>query len=220
MSIIAAVAPALLRGAEVSLLVAIAAGFLALVISIVVGILRSFQNRAIKLVTGIYVEFFRGTSAFVQVYWAYFALPLLGVRLSALEAGIAVLALNVGAYGSEVVRGALAAVPRGQQEASAALGLPWWLAYWKILLPQAMARAILPMSNLLIDLLKGTSLLSAITIMELAFAGRQSVATFGHPLSIFGAVLALYLCMTAPIAYVGRVLHRRSSEKLTSAQPA
>jgi polar amino acid transport system permease protein len=98
--------------------------------------------------------------------------------------------------------------------------LPWWLAHLKILLPQAMARAILPMSNLLIDLFKGTSLLSAITITELAFAGRQSVATFGHPLTIFGAVLALYLCMTAPIAYGGRVLHRRGSQKHTAGPSA
>jgi polar amino acid transport system permease protein len=220
MDVIAAVMPALLKGAKVTLLVGSVSGLLALVISVVVGVLRRLENRLIRMVTGTYVEFFRGTSAFVQVYWAYFALPMLGVRLSALEAGITVLALNVGAYGSEVVRGALAAVPRGQLEACAALGLPRWLAYLKVLLPQAMARAILPMSNLLVDLLKGTSLLSAITIMELAFAGRQSVATFGHPLPIFGVVLFFYLCMTGPIAYVGRLLHRRGGWKQTSGPAA
>ncbi len=201
--------PALLRGAVVTISIAIAAGLLALAISLTVGTLRSLPNTVIRSVLGIYVEFFRGTSAFVQIYWAYFALPLLGVRLSAVEAGIAVLALNVGAYGSEVVRGAIAAVPNGQREAAAALGLPVWITYLKVVMPQAMSRSILPMSNLMIDLVKGTSLLSAITITELAFAGRQSVATFGHPLVIFGAVLTFYLCMTAPIAYGGRIFHRR-----------
>jgi polar amino acid transport system permease protein len=188
------------------LTVAFQAGALAVLISICVGVLRNLGSPVINLLTGVYVEFFRGTSAFVQIYWAYFALPLVGVKLSALEAGIAVLGLNVGAYGSEVIRGALRAVPAGQREAAHSLGLPTWITFLKILLPQAMMRAVLPMSNLLVDLLKGTSLLSAITVTELAFAGRQAVSAVGHPLAIFTGVLVLYLIITAPIAWAGRHL--------------
>jgi len=203
------VTPALLRGAKFTLLVAVQAGILAIFISVVVGVLRGLPSRLVRLVTGIYVEFFRGTSAFVQIYWAYFALPTLGIRLSAIEAGIVVLALNVGAYGSEVVRGALKAIPEGQREACQALGLPPWVAYLKVLLPQAMARTVLPMGNLLIDLLKGTALLSAITVTELAFAGRQVVSAFGSPLAIFSLVLILYLTMSVPIAWGARALDLR-----------
>ncbi len=213
MDVLAAVMPALLRGAGVTLTVALQAGGLAVLISILVGVLRGVQSPSVKLVTAAYVEFFRGTSAFVQIYWAYFALPLLGVKLSALQAGIAVLALNVGAYGSEVVRGALKAVPVGQKEACLALGLPTWIMSVKVLLPQAMMRAILPFSNLLVDLLKGTSLLSAITVTELAFAGRQAVSALGHALVIFTIVLVLYLVMTAPIAWGARILDRRLRAK-------
>lgn len=191
------------------MLVASQAGALAVVISIVVGALREISGPVVRFVCGAYVEFFRGTSAFVQIYWAYFVLPLLGVRLPAIEAGILVLALNVGAYGSEVVRGALLAIPSGQREACRALGLPTSISYLKVLVPQAMTRAILPFGNLMIDLVKGTSLLSAITVTELAFAGRQEVAALGHPFLIFGLVLLLYLCMTAVVARAATMLDDR-----------
>lgn len=204
------VADALLKGARISLLVAVEAGVLGLIIAIVVGALREMANPPLRFAIRVYVEFFRGTSAFIQIYWAYFALPMLGVRLSALEAGVAVLALNVGAYGAEIVRGALSAVPAGQREACTALGLPLWVAYVKILIPQALARAVLPFGNLMVDLLKGTALLSAITVTELTFAGRQIVSAIGHPFLIFGAVLCLYLIMAAPIAWGARVFDRRA----------
>jgi len=212
--------PALLAGAKLTLTVATQAGALAVAISLVVGTLRGVPNRAIRVLTGIYVEFFRGTSAFVQLYWAYFALPVAGLRLTPLQAGVAVLALNVGAYGSEVVRGALAAVPAGQREACAALGLPAWPTYVKVLIPQALTRTVLPLGNLMVDLLKGTSLLSAITVTELAFAGRQAVSAVGDPFVIFGAVLLIYLVMAAPIAWGARALDGRVSRWRGESNPA
>jgi polar amino acid transport system permease protein len=209
--------PALLKGAWISLQVAVQAGALGLVIALVGGVLREFKNPVLRFVIGAYVEFFRGTSAFIQIYWAYFALPMLGVRLSALEAGIAVLALNIGAYGTEIVRGALAAVPTGQREACHALGLSMWITYVKVLIPQAMTRAILPFGNLMVDLLKGTALLSAITVTELTFAARQAVSAIGHPFLIFGIVLVLYLIMAAPIAWGARAFDRRARRWQTEA---
>lgn len=204
------VLPALLKGAWVSLLVAIQAGAIGLVIAVGAGALREMANPVLRFAIGAYVEFFRGTSAFIQIYWAYFTLPMLGVQLSALEAGTAVLALNIGAYGTEIVRGALAAVPKGQREACHALGLSVWITYAKVLIPQALTRAVLPFGNLMVDLLKGTALLSAITVTELTFAGRQAVASVGHPFLIFGAVLVLYLIMAAPIAWGARAIDRRA----------
>ncbi|MBS3649380.1 amino acid ABC transporter permease [Pseudaminobacter sp. 19-2017] len=211
------VLPALLKGAWISLLVAVQAGALGLAIAVAAGALREMANPILRFAIGLYVEFFRGTSAFIQIYWAYFALPMLGVRLSALEAGTAVLALNIGAYGTEIVRGALKAVPRGQREACHALGLPVWITYVKVLIPQALTRAILPFGNLMVDLLKGTALLSAITVTELTFAGRQAVSSIGHPFLIFGAVLVLYLIMAAPIAWGARAFDRRARRWQTEA---
>jgi len=207
--IIEAVLPALFRGAKITVQVTLQAGILALIVSVVVGVLRDASSSFIRIPIGVYVEFFRGTSAFVQIYWVYFALPLLGIQLSAIAAGTVVLGLNVGAYGSEVVRGALRAVAQGQREACIALNLSKWTALTRILLPQAMLRVIVPWSNLLIDLLKGTSLLSAITVTELAFAGRQSVSALGNPLLIFGVVLLMYLILAAPIAWASKFLDER-----------
>lgn len=200
--------PKLLDGARITLAVAVQAGLIALAISLVFGVLRTLGNRTVDLLTGAYVEFFRGTSAFVQIFWAYFALPMLGLRLEAMTAGILVLALNAGAYGTEIVRGALCALPRGQKEAAVALGLPVAIIYLRVLLPQALMRAVLPFGNLLIDLLKGTSLLSAITVTELAFAGRQIVSAQGHTMTVFGLVLLIYLVMALPIAMLARWLDR------------
>ena len=201
MDLVANVMPPLLKGAALTIQITLMAGFLAFVISIFVGLLRGLNNPFIRVSTTIYVEFFRGTSAFVQIYWAYFVLPYLGLKLSAIEAGTLVLAMNVGAYGSEVIRGALASIDVGLREACLALNLPKWSAFWRILLPQAMLRAVMPMGNLLIDLLKGTSLLSAITVTDLSFAGRQSVSAFGHPMIIFGLVLIIYFFMAAPLSW-------------------
>lgn len=210
-----AVIPALLRGAGITLQTAVQAGLLALAISVVVGVLRDVANRFVRVVLTVYVEFFRGSSAFVQVYWVFFVLPLFGVRLSAILAGTLVLGLNAGAYGSEIMRGALRAVPAGQREASVALNLSQWSALTRILIPQALTRAIIPFGNLLIDLLKGTALLSSITVTELAFAGRQAAAAFGSPLIIFGLVLLIYLVLATPIAWTTKLIDQRVRRKLS-----
>lgn len=214
MDIVKAVFPALLKGAGITVQVTLQAGLLALAISLVVGVLRDASNRFVRVPLTAYVEFFRGTSAFVQIYWVFFALPLLGVHLSAILAGTLVLGLNVGAYGSEVMRGALRAVPQGQSEACVALSLSRWTTLTRILIPQALIRAVIPWGNLLIDLLKGTSLLSAITVTELAFAGRQSAAALGSPMIIFGLVLLIYLVLAAPIAGAAKLLDERIRRRL------
>ncbi len=215
MDIVQAVIPALLRGAGVTLQTAFQAGLLALAISVVVGVLRDVAISAIRIVLTVYVEFFRGSSAFVQIYWVFFVLPLFGVRLPAIVAGTLVLGLNAGAYGSEIVRGALRAVPRGQREACVALNLSQWTTLTRILLPQALTRAIIPWGNLMIDLLKGTALLSAITVTELAFAGRQSASAHGSAMIIFGLVLLIYLVLAAPIAWTAKLIDQRVRRKLS-----
>ncbi len=209
MQVLLDVAPSLAQGALVTLQIALAAGLIAVIVAVAVGVLREVGGRVANAALGVYVEFFRGTSAFVQIFWAYFALPMVGIRMSAMTAGILILGFNVGAYGSEVVRGALRAVPAGQREACMALGLPTWVTYSHVMLPQAMLRSVLPMGNLLVDLLKGTALVSAITVTELAFSARQAVFVHGHALTIFGAVLFIYLLMAAPVAWGARVLDDR-----------
>ena len=192
------------QGALVTLEVFVISGILGLFISLLVGLVRSFAPAPIKFILATYVEVFRGTSAFVQIYWVYFVLPLFGFQMSAVIAGSVVLALNVGAYGSEIIRGAIRAVPRGQLEAATSLHLPRWATALRIVLPQALIRAIGPMTNQLIDLLKGTSLLSIMAISELTFSAKQlNVTFFDDAALIFGFTLVLYFAMGAPIAWLG-----------------
>ena len=113
------------------------------------------------------------------------------------------------------MRGALRAVPQAQREACVALSLSPWMMLTRILIPQALIRAIIPWGNLLIDLLKGTSLLSAITVTELAFAGRQSAAVQGSPMIIFGLVLLIYLVLAAPIAGLAKLMDERVRRRLS-----
>src|SRR5690606_20190275 len=151
---------------------------------------------------------FRGTSVLVQLFWVYFALPHFGVNVSALAAGVLALGLNAGAYGAEVVRGAVLAVPRGQLDAARALGFSPWQTRWRIVFPQA-ARAMLPPAgNLAIELLKSSSLASMITLSELTFQGQVLRASTLRTAEIFGLILLLYFGVSQLISYGVRRLER------------
>ncbi|HEX5477774.1 MAG TPA: amino acid ABC transporter permease, partial [Burkholderiales bacterium] len=142
----------LLRGLGVTLEITAAAAALAILIALAAGLARLSRSRWLRWPASVYVEVFRGTSALVQLFWFYFVLPFFGVELSAFAAGTLVLALNTGAYGSEVVRGAVQAVPRGQREAAAALNLGRLQALRRVILPQALPAMLPPAGNLAIEL--------------------------------------------------------------------
>ena len=167
------------------------------------------RSRTAKKEILAYVDVFRGTSALVQLFWVYFALPLLGVRLDAMTAGILVLGLNVGSYGSEVVRGAIQAVPREQYDAAAALNLSERQTMWRVILPQAALAMIPPFGNLFIELLKGTALVSLITLSELTFQGQTLLAATLRSGEIFGLILVLYFLLALMISSGMKRLERR-----------
>lgn len=184
--------PFLLGGLANTLLIAAASGFLALVLSFVVGSFRHNGSASLRFVLAAYVEFFRGTSLLLQLFWFYFVLPLLGVDLSAMTVAIVGIGLNYGAYGSEVMRGALSSVPRGQTEAARAMGLRRAAVFRLVVLPQALPIVVQPLGALAIQLLKATSLASLITISELSFRAYQLNQLTSQTGLIFGIVLALY----------------------------
>jgi len=156
-----------------------------------------------------YVEAFRGTSALVQLFWFYFALPRLGLSLTAMGAGVLVLGLNTGAYGAEVVRGAVQAVPAGQREAARALGLSEAQILRRVVLPQAALRMVPPAGNLLIELLKNTALVSTIALTELTFRAQALRAETLRTVEIFTLTLAMYFVLAQALAWgLGRVERR------------
>lgn len=204
----------LLRGLGVTLEITAAAAVLAIVIALAVGLARLSRSRWLRWPASVYVEVFRGTSALVQLFWFYFVLPFFGVELSAFAAGTLVLALNTGAYGSEVVRGAVQAVPRGQREAAAALNLGRLQALRRVILPQALPAMLPPAGNLAIELLKNSALVSLITITELTFTAQLLRAETLRSAEIFSLVLALYFAAALAITAGVRLLERRAARGL------
>ncbi|WP_454689694.1 ectoine/hydroxyectoine ABC transporter permease subunit EhuC [Achromobacter aloeverae] len=199
----------LLRGLGVTVQITAAAAALAVPLALLAGLGRLSSHPWLRWPATVYVQVFRGTSALVQLFWFYFVLPLFGLELPAMAVGIAVLAANTGAYGAEVVRGAIAAVPAGQREAARALNMPPGLAMRRIVLPQALAAMVPPATNLLIELLKNTALVSLITITDLTFSGQLVRSDTLRTTPVFLAVLLLYFVVAQAIAGAMRLLERK-----------
>ncbi|HZG80716.1 MAG TPA: ectoine/hydroxyectoine ABC transporter permease subunit EhuC [Brevibacillus sp.] len=204
--------PLLFQGAVTTLKITALSMGVAFLLSFLAGFARLSRRKSIRLVSSVYVEVFRGTSLIVQLFWLFYALPLLGIELTALAAGVAALGLNYGAYGSEVVRSAILAVPKGQTEASIALNMSPMLRMRRVILPQAMVIMLPSFSNLAIELLKGTSLVSLITMADLTYQG-MILRTFdaSRTFEIFGLILLLYFVMAYPLTLMMRWLERRFS---------
>lgn len=192
--------PSLITGVLVTVQITFGAALVALLASFVFGLGRLSQQRLLRGIAGIYLNIFRGTSALVLLFWAYFALPLLGLRLEAMTAGILVLGLNIGSYGSEIVRSTLQNVPREQYEAAQALNLNRTQTLWSIILPQATLQMIPPFGNLFIELLKGTALVSLISLADLTFQGQTLRTATLRSGEIFALILVFYFLLAQLIA--------------------
>lgn len=199
----------LLEGLLVTLRITLGAALLAIPLAIGAGLARRSEHVWLRGIATTYVEVFRGTSALVQLFWFYFVLPMFGLRLPALLVGIVVLALNAGAYGAEVVRGAIQAVPPGQREAGVALNFSRAQIMRRVVLPQALPAMLPPAGNLLIELLKNTALVSLITITDLTFRGQLLRSETLQTTQIFGLMLLMYFAVALVITGMIRWLERR-----------
>jgi polar amino acid transport system permease protein len=194
--------PGLLEGALITLEITIGGCILAVACALVAGLAKLYGPWPVRWLAVVYIEIFRGTSALVQLFWLFFVLPLFGLTMEPLTVGILALGLNVGAYGAEVVRGAVTAVPRGQWEATIALNMSRAQALRRIILPQAVVAMIPPWGNLFIELLKATALVSLITITDLTFAAYQINQTALRSVEIFSLVLVMYFFISQAIAWL------------------
>lgn len=203
--------PLLLEGTVVTVRIAALAALLAAALALLAALAKLSAWRPLRWFANVYIEVFRGTSLLVQLFWLYFVLPLppFNLTLSPYAVAVAGLALNIGAYGAEVLRGAFAAVPRGQIEAAIALNIPPVKRFFGIVLPQALVIAIPPFGNLLIELLKGTSLVSLITLADLTFRADQLVQATFRTEEIFVLTLLIYFLLAQAINVAMRMLERR-----------
>jgi polar amino acid transport system permease protein len=206
--------PRLLDGALVTCAQFALAALVACVAALAAGLGRLSALWPIRGLAGLYVELFRGTSLLVQLYWIFFVLPLLGISLPKFEAGFLSVGLNVGAYGAEIVRGAILAVPRGQWEAGYALSMSPGKRMRRIILPQALVLMLPPWGNLMIELLKGTALVALIAVPDLMFVAKQINGATFRSAEAFGAALLIYyllarLLITPAMRGLERAMARR-----------
>jgi polar amino acid transport system permease protein len=204
----------ILDGAVVTIELTLMGSVLALIFAFLAGLGRLSRSRVIRTIATVYIEFFRGTSIFVQLFWVYFVLPFAGISLTPLEAGVLALGLNVGAYAAEVVRGGIQAVGKEQYEACTALNLNRWQRMRHVILPQALLVMLPTFGNNAIELLKATSVVSLISLTDMTFQANIVRAQTGHTAVPFITILVLYFIMAQAITFGMRLLERRMARGL------
>lgn len=204
----------MLTGVWVTVELTVLGCVLALVCAFAAGFGRLARRAPLRWLATAYIEFFRGTSIFVQLFWCYFVLPLLGLELAPLAAGVLVLGLNVGAYAAEVVRGGIGSVPREQREACVALNLTRWQSMRHVVLPQAVLLMLPTFGNNAIELLKASAVVSLISLADLTFQAQVVRAQTGSTAVPFAFVLAVYFALALVISAGVRALERRLSSGL------
>ena len=202
--------PHLLPGIPWTLLISFGGLAIGFVIGIIFGLMRISPLLWLRLPAIFYIEVFRGTPILVQVLFIFYGLPqILGEPINALTAGIAAIAVNSGAYISEVVRGGVQSIERGQREASLSLGLSRTQAFRYVIWPQALRRMIPPLGNQAIISIKDTSLFSVIGVGELVRQGQIYIAATFTAMEVYLMVALLYLAITWTLSILLRQLERR-----------
>ena len=207
-----------------TLLLALCGLFFACIIGLVVGLMSVVKNRACNIIATIFVDVIRGVPMIVLAFYVFFAVPmllnnimhlntLLGLNsqltLSALQAGTICLALNCGAYMAEIIRAGIESVDKGQMEAARSLGLPYWKAMYKVVLPQAIRTMIPSIINQFIITLKDTSILSVIGFPELVNTAKNVNANIMRSLEVWFIVGVMYLIVITLLSRFAKRMERR-----------
>ena len=201
--------PALLQGAGITISVSLLSFALALVLGLLLGLGRISRVGPVRVMSACYIQFIRGTPLLLQLFFIYYVLPYAGVLLSPFLSGVIGLSINYAAYMAEVFRAGIQAIPKGQWEASAALGMSRKLLMRRIIVPQAIRIIIPPLGNFFVSIFKDSALVSVITLRDLTFTAEiLAAATFKH-FEIFAMVAAIYLAISYPTAKLVEWVERR-----------
>ena len=204
----------LLAGLWVTVYMTLLSAALAAIVALGLGLLVRVRQIVPRTIARVVIELFRGTSLLVQLFWLYYALPLVGYRFDPVEVGVVAFGLNFGAYGAEVVRGSINAVPKAQWEGAIALSLSPFQRMRRVILPQAWPLMIPPFGNLLIQLIKSTPLVFLITLVDLTAVADQYRAAEGKEAFIFGLLLVIYFLLAYVSTLGMRFLEARAKARL------
>lgn len=216
---LAAALPRVLEGILITLQLTVGGAVLAFILAIVLGLLARQHNIWIRGGARTVIEFFRGTSLVVQIFWFYFVLPQLGLGLPAMLCGILALGLNYGAYAAEVVRGSVNSVPTGQWEATTALSMSSSQRMIRIIFPQAWALMVPSLNNLLIHLLKGTAIVSFITMTDLTYYTDQ-LRLDTNTFFAYGVGLVIYFIIAYILTLLMNGVEVRAKQRLGQGEAA
>ncbi|MEC2159140.1 ectoine/hydroxyectoine ABC transporter permease subunit EhuC [Virgibacillus halodenitrificans] len=219
MSAIEEIFPALMKGINITITVLIASAFFGYLFAFIAGLCRLSNNIVLRKFTGFYVEIFRGTSLIVQLFWLYYAIPILfGIDLgSDWWAGVIAIALNYGAYMSEIVRGSILSVAKGQSEAATALNMSRFQRMRLVIFPQAVRMMLPEFGNYLIQMLKATSLVSLIGLHDILYYGDilRSSNLSQAPI-VYLLVLVFYFILALPLIFLTRKMESISKKGVAS----
>ena len=180
-----------------------------LLLAIVVALVRVAKVPVAAQIAWLYVWVFRGTPLLVQLFVIFFGLPSIGLVIPALPSAVIAFSLNVGAYASETLRGAILAVPKGQLEAGEAVNMPYVTIMRRIILPQAFRSAFPALFNTFIALVKDTSLAANITVVEMFMAAQRIVAIYYEPLVLYIEVGLIYLLFCTVLTWLQDFCEKR-----------
>ena len=200
----------LAHGALVTIEITVGAIVLGCLVGLAVGLGRlDPKRRVIYAACTAYVGFIRGTPLLVQLFIWFFGLPHFGINLPAFFCGVVGMGMYSGAYVSEIVRGAIQSIDRGQMEAARSLGMPYGTAMREIVIPQAAIRMIPPLGNEFIALIKNSSLVSLLTIADLMHEGQKIISTSYRSLEVYLAIALIYFVLTNLTGLMLRGAERR-----------
>lgn len=201
--------PFFVEAALVTLELTVLALVLGLAAAALAAAARMSRSAMLRAVGTVYVSLFRGTPCLIQLFVFYFGGPQIGINLEPFTAGVIGLGLNIGAYMAESIRGAVMAVDRGQTEAARTIGFSRLQTLRKVVLPQAARLMIRPLGVNTVALLKGSALVSTISVVELTYTAQRFIGSTYKPFEIFGVAALLYMIMVYAIARIVDMLDKR-----------
>jgi len=203
--------PFFLKAALLTLQISVVSLLLGLLVGLIAALCVLSKNQLWQWPARFYVWLIRSTPLLVQLFIIYFGFPQFGLDLSPFWSGVLALALNTGAYNAETIRGGILSVPRGQVEAARSLGMSSGLTMRRIVLPQALRLIIPPLGNNFVILIKDTSLVSTITLVELTLTAQRLIGSTYKPFEMYLMAAMLYALLTTGASLLLRQLEGRLS---------
>jgi polar amino acid transport system permease protein len=195
--------------ARYTVLISVLGIALGLVIGALICAAALSRTVSLRRFAALWVSFLRGVPLLVQLLLVYYLLPVIGINVPATVAAVVTVGICASAYISEIWRGAIMALPKGQAEAATAIGMEWHDIWTRVILPQAFTMSLPALVNELILLVKASSLVSIVGILEVTRASQAQAATTFRPLEVYLAAACIYLIINLCLAALGRYLEHR-----------